>query len=875
MNSKNCAQCCAPVPERHRYCSRSCRNKAYWQRKKDGEKGKPGAPALNGRAMTPAEWKRRSRQLAAEEGRTLPGDEYRTVDQVVPVFIGIDGEARGPDSVQYEGTEIYREQERALLAWEASLAGQFANERWRGFRETILDLGGIRLPPGKFRNDWSIVPVSLRRKLGRFPDQIVEDLARDYPQYEIFDEAGLYGRLNEYNLWATTKTEKPVRLATPGIYGLLQACAWDGQEFAHYRISDWVNGLSTITCFDFLLALSEEYNGKIPHHHGAPAAKLLWFGMDYDVNNILRDVPPEVLDRLYEYGNARWHNFDEEHPRRFYSITWHNRKMFSLSLNEYTGARKVDRRTGKRRKVYKTLGRVTTYDVWGFFQTTFVNACRGWKLLGEDSPELEFLEEMKALRGNFSQVEDEALERYNRLEVELTAKMGKLLWQTSRDMGFNLTKFHGAGALSQLFLDRYEVKEHLLPPETPPEITRAVRGAYFGGRIQLHRKGRTNSVYVLDINSAYPYALSQVPSLKDAAWESLDAYDGSRLALWHVRWDCKAPAGGRKHAIYPFPFRAKGGRIYWPSVGEGWYWTPEVKTAREHFPGMVEVLEGYALVLPNGHVRPFAFNEELYAERRAIKEREKRGEGYDIREKIIKLGMNGESGKMAQGITIRGETDGIPDVQLPKYQSYIFAGLLTSITRAMMLDAAMTDPRNVVAFATDGLIMRSPPRVALSDSLGGWSLKTGTDGIFIQPGFYTYLDEKGARVKRTRGVPVAAVDWEKIARRFQTYIPFQIECPTRQFIGLGVAMNGRWDLWRCWVEGTKVLSSESFSRQPMQHESTWDSEEESERYGESVIVGCISPGGVSLPYQTREEAKLDGDPYLALEQEELNQEFYE
>jgi hypothetical protein len=721
-----------------------------------------------------------------------------------------------------------------------------------------------------------------RNRTGTEIDKLVRDLSRDYPHFGVKDQADLWEKLASMQVFfGKRRPPYPGRLPAPiksitepDKYVLLAAS--DGSE-----ISDFENGLSTRQCFDYLLDLAERHNYRHWRKTGQKVWFLLYYG-GYDINMMLRgrngDVPREVLRDLHEYKSARWY-FDEKRPDLFYAITWMRGKKFSLSLKE-EGEWTYNPRKGKREKNDRTLRSITLYDVGGFFQMGFVKACAGWGLL--DGPEGDerrrFLEEMKAARGSFSQVERETVRRYNALEVKLIADMGKLLWEAHEDLGLNLNSMHGAGATARAVLEKYGVVDHL-SDGMPLDVRDRVFRAYFGGRIQLQRVGRCRTVYGYDINSAYPYAMTQLPSLRDARWYRAPEYDPEAWAIWHVRWDL-GESEEMGHCITPFPFRTERGKIVYLRQGEGWYWNPEVAAALRHFPGQVEVLEGVALRLPYGDERPFAYVAELYERRRKMK----LAPEYDVREKVIKLGLNGGYGKLAEGAHSYGRGG---EVTKPRFQNYVFAGLITSITRAKMLEAAMIDPYPVIAFATDCLFTRVPLPLETGDTLGGWSGGEGRhNGIFVQPGFYKFERKDGSVVPHTRGFMSEEVDWDTIEQELDLWRgsrPLPTAMKSRRFIGLGAALAGRLDEWCTWVRSDREITPFSTRSCP----AGWDGlrllreanpgddvfdMKETNTHGVSVLVEPIvyPAEEVSAAYRPKHELNDDGNGYLELEQYELN-----
>jgi hypothetical protein len=82
----------------------------------------------------------------------------------------------------------------------------------------------------------------------------------------------------------------------------------------------------------------------------------------------------------------------------------------------------------------------------------------------------------------------------------------------------------------------------------------------------------------------------------------------------------------------------------------------------------------------------------------------------------------------------------------------IHAGLITSITRAKLLDALAYNPSAIVMLATDGVYSSEKLPLALGEDLGQWEFKEHSDIFIIQPGVYHFPNDDKAQLK-TRGVP--------------------------------------------------------------------------------------------------------------------------
>ena len=147
---------------------------------------------------------------------------------------------------------------------------------------------------------------------------------------------------------------------------------------------------------------------------------------------------------------------------------------------------------------------------------------------------------------------------------------------------------------------------------------------------------------------------------------------------------------------------------------------------------------------PSSKALPFSFLSSLYEYRATLPK-------SDIRNKVIKLGINSVYGKLAQKIGQKNEP--------PVHASPWHAAAITAWTRAKLLDAALADPEAIVMFATDGIVSTRPLPLRLSHGeLGAWE---GEDipngGAFVQSGVYHYFTEDGSAVVKSRGFRPANV----------------------------------------------------------------------------------------------------------------------
>lgn len=507
-----------------------------------------------------------------------------------------------------------------------------------------------------------------------------------------------------------------------------------------------------------------------------PDAIHVAFYFGYDVNMILRDCPRDVLRSAWA---AEWTHY------LGYSFQWRPGKCFALSGYIADG-----------RRLRKVSG--TIWDVGGFFQAPFVTALRTYNVT--DSATIKAIAEKKLERSTFTIGALPEITRYCQSECALLVKLCESLRENFDAAGLRLTRWDGAGAAATALLERERVKAY--KQDAPRDVQEAAQFAYFGGRVELLQFGHsTERIYHYDINSAYPSATVGLPCLRCGRWERVqDAREIERsiargdFAVWHVRYDFDF-----ERTIFPYPWRADNGAIYFPRCGIGWYWTPEVAAAREWCDAYARASThtidyGYRYVQRCTH-QPFAFVQALYDQRREWK-RAKNGA-----EKAAKLAINSLYGKCAQ-------TVGYSKTKAPTYHQLEWAGWITSATRAKLFRASWECEDAIVAFATDAIFSRVPLHLPCSDALGQWDAQEHSGGTFVQSGVY-WLDDDGRAKGHSRGFDLDSLSRDAILEAWKKG-KTEIAATLTRFVGLGTVIAASdnadiWNDWRTWKTSPRVL----------------------------------------------------------------------
>lgn len=344
---------------------------------------------------------------------------------------------------------------------------------------------------------------------------------------------------------------------------------------------------------------------------------------------------------------------------------------------------------------------------------------------------------------------------------------------TGKWLGVHPRMFYSLSQLAAPILRNAKVYEHL--PGKGWELRELAEEAFHVGRIQSCRIGhleKSRYMYEYDLNSAYAWGLSQVPSLRDCIVTEGEPTTVYPWALQKISWDLG------KSPVYPLPARVDG-KVRYDRKGEGWYWSPMVNEAKRHF--HLKVIQSYRLETASA-VKPFAFLNDLYNIRRQIKRAEQR----DIAKRTLSAIWGKTCERAGRGF-------------LPRFRCLEWAGMATSVVNAELLRVAMRDPAAVWGFycdciLTDKMVLETEE---IGDNLGEWKVSRFTDVQYYQPGFFR--GKKGIEWKeRSRRIPAGLFNWEYARQEWENYgIHGRVPVTLEEFVGISSIADGSEDWLSC------------------------------------------------------------------------------
>ena len=518
--------------------------------------------------------------------------------------------------------------------------------------------------------------------------------------------------------------------------------------------------LKTEDCLRFLIECSRKYPDTIH----------VSYGFDYDVSNIIKDLPWRCIAALHKFNRTIWRGYQIEHvPHKWLRVRYGHVSIRIFDVHSFFGK--------------SLIGALEEWTIGPFADSVsqtsvLTSVCAP---LVPPITQMVFMSEQitvevfKRLRSDFTWADIESIRQYMRLELKYTKILMGRLRESLLSVGYSIRSWHGPGALANAAIRRHGIRDCF--GSTPLHIQNAARFAFVAGRFEGVLGGRIGKVYSADINSAYPYYCSQLPNLARGDWRRVSTYAPGKFGVYRIAYKA---LGHNAYRLHPLPYRDNRGNVTWPAKVTGWYWNPEADLVFNNpdiWPGEATLLEGWVFDEYDENDRPFAWIVDYYNQRRDLKK------AGDPAEKVIKLIINSIYGQLAQrtGWNKKERT-------APRNHKLEFAGWITSSCRAAAYRVGIRCGVDLVSIDTDGVYSRSPfDWLAHSKELGQWELEEYEDSVFWQSGIYALKQDGEWKKARSRGLPRATFSVESLLAAVETL--GQLKLKKQVFVGYSVALQ--------------------------------------------------------------------------------------
>jgi hypothetical protein len=519
--------------------------------------------------------------------------------------------------------------------------------------------------------------------------------------------------------------------------------------------------LKTKEIFDFLIDCERKY----------PDAIWFGFGFNFDSSHAVEGLSRRAITALHNFGRTVWDGYEIEHIPH---------KWFRLKHGEVS---------------------IKIFDVHSFFAGSYVRALVDFNIGTPE--ELAILTSEKARRAKFLWAEINEIRDYMRLELKLGPPLMDKLRQAFFDGGGYVPRsWHGPGAVARLALTRHKIYDAMAT--TPIDVRIAARYAFAGGRPELFRAGHAEqTIYEVDMNSAYPHYATMLPDLAHGKWRHGREYEPGKFGVYHISYYDPDPDPMKPQPLFR---RFSDYSTSYPNRVEGWYWAPEAElVANSPNAKFIDSL----IFDETTSNRPFAFLADYYDHRQRLKASGSKAE-Y-----TYKLIINSIYGQLAQRTGWDRKRN-----RAPKSHQLEWAGFITSGCRAAVYRAALSCGDKLVSINTDAVIALCPIEVDIGNALGQWKPSEFNDGIFWQSGIYTLHDGKEWSTNKTRGIPASAYDASTLLYCLANNEPLRLAKDT--FITYGLADNGQMHKMNTWItEDSTYVMGGSGKRQHQDIMHTW------------------------------------------------------
>jgi hypothetical protein len=443
-------------------------------------------------------------------------------------------------------------------------------------------------------------------------------------------------------------------------------------------------------CVDFLLSIGVE--------------ELICWNADYDISAMLKFLPKSFLTRIYEFG--QWQT------------------QMHLPSRPAADSVRLDYMRGKFFRIWVGDRKITIYDLAQFYNKIKLETAAR-KFLGEQKkdPGVDWKDLKAALSGDprFPKEKRDQIIEYCMHDARLVEMLAKDTGKKFEKIGISFEEPISCASLSaRVFQEEMDFSS------LPREYNEMAQRSFRGGMIECLRTGYFPRAFYIDLRSAYPAAICELPQMPQD-WMSIVGRPEDGAIYGAVKCRVKIPSGLLKGHL---PYSARGGLIY--PVGRWQAWLDLYSFRQAEDLRLIEQVCGGIQGI--GLAEHFPFREKihrLYRERMA-----------DEQKKFaVKIVLNSLYGKFAQ----------TNDGRFTSHTNFFMAAEITARTRWRLLREI--NPDYVIFYATDGVFLkRKPEGLDFGVNLGQWSEPEEVfDLVVVGSGVYTYRRSDGTVETKFRG----------------------------------------------------------------------------------------------------------------------------
>lgn len=474
---------------------------------------------------------------------------------------------------------------------------------------------------------------------------------------------------------------------------------------------NWLDDISAESVIKFLF--SKKYQGSWN----------FFYNLSYDAEVILKLLG----DNLNSYKSTRRLVFK-----------WNDYKL------EYIPSKKFAIRKGHHSSVF--------FDIAQFYHASLADAYQS--NIGKLS---ESYLTMKEKRSEFSKSfywhNKNKVRRYCIEDCKLTKELAEHWIKLFHNaFGFYPSRWISSGYISEKVLINNKIE---IPKfdSIPYQVNDLAYRSYFGGRFEMLKRGFIGTAFLYDINSAYPFAITQFPDITKGKWiKRKIIHQDAKLGFFRILADipdCEY--------VPPFPYRKNGLLIFPTGRFETYCTLAELQACKSR--NWFKILDSYQFV-PSSEAYPYKdFVEKLYLKRLDLK---RKGDPMQLPIKIILNSIYGKTGQKTRG-------------RIGNMFNPVLFAFITGYTRAQLYRFILENniEKETVAFATDSICVTKELDIEY-DRLGEFSLSNSANDVYyLQNGFYRFNGKWKQRGLGKLGSKEIE-NFETIERKGKLYYKFRV-----------------------------------------------------------------------------------------------------
>jgi hypothetical protein len=486
------------------------------------------------------------------------------------------------------------------------------------------------------------------------------------------------------------------------------------------------NGYCLINSFDNIVKFLLRGKNGSRHYYS--------FNLGFDRDSILKYLPRDVLDSfLIGLMHVKWGN---------YEIDCWGKKIFCI------------------KDIRKPHSPIKIVDIAQFFNNEPDHSLDGLskKFLGSEKFDNPVIRNLKSHQKDWD-MDDYILKHFDELgkycqeDAKLTAQLAEKVQETSiRLFGIDTTEIYSSAGIGEKATIEYIEGLQNYPKMVHKISAEMAKAAYHGGLFITKKRGTFYDITDLDINSAYPFWMFDLPHWGNGKFIQINEPLDSDYYGWFLcEFDCEwiPYSNGEEELIYDIldgdilleqDFKVQ--KIYYPEGIRKQVITLIEYRMMKEWGYQCRIIDGYVWrQTQEKYKKPFEWIKADFKRKAEIK---KEFGKESMEYMLIKIKMNGTYGKTAQRL---GSA---------KLLNWYYASYITASTRVQIVNFIKKNKLEnlVINVATDGLLIQSVSDIKFigeGEGLGEWERKHWDEALVIGNGMLQLMS-KDKSDTRLRGI---------------------------------------------------------------------------------------------------------------------------